>query len=58
VAEKDNGRISVFSTDGKFIYGFGCQNNPHHFNQPRGIAFDNEGHLYICDHGNNRIVVY
>jgi sugar lactone lactonase YvrE len=29
-----------------------------HFNDPQGIATDKAGNLYICDRGNNRVVVF
>jgi hypothetical protein len=29
-----------------------------HFKDPRGIAVDAEGRLYVCDRGNNRVVVF
>ena len=29
-----------------------------HFNQPRGIAFDNTGHLFVADRYNHRVQVY
>jgi tripartite motif-containing protein 2/3/tripartite motif-containing protein 71 len=59
VVEKGNNRVSVFSTDGELIRCFGsCGSNKDQFDSPRGITFDSEGRLYICDSGNNRIVVY
>ncbi|KPJ71188.1 MAG: hypothetical protein AMS14_09365, partial [Planctomycetes bacterium DG_20] len=29
-----------------------------HFNSPQGLAVDARGRLYVCDHGNNRVVVF
>jgi hypothetical protein len=29
-----------------------------HFNDPQGLAVDKDGRLYVCDHGNNRVVVF
>jgi tripartite motif-containing protein 2/3/tripartite motif-containing protein 71 len=59
IADWGNDRISVFTTDGKFVRCFGSKGiNKDQFQSPRGIATDSEGHLYICDFGNNRIVVY
>ncbi|MFC1479524.1 hypothetical protein ACFL6F_02905 [Planctomycetota bacterium] len=28
-----------------------------HFKDPQGLAFDSKGQLYICDRGNNRVVI-
>jgi len=28
-----------------------------HFNEPRGLACDRDGHLYVCDYGNDRLQV-
>jgi tripartite motif-containing protein 2/3/tripartite motif-containing protein 71 len=54
-----NHRVSVFSTDGKFIRCFGSDGiNKDQFDDPRGVTIDNEGCLYICDWDNNRLVVY
>ena len=29
-----------------------------HFSQPQGVAVDKAGNIYVCDHGNNRVVIY
>jgi len=33
-------------------------NDNYHFNDPRGLAFDNMGRLFVADTGNHRIQVY
>ena len=60
VGECGNYRVSVFTTDGTFVRSFGEKGaNEDQFNQPHiGMAFDKDGLLYICDHDNNRLVVY
>ena len=32
-------------------------NDNAHLNEPRGVAADGQGHLLVCDSGNNRVVV-
>jgi DNA-binding beta-propeller fold protein YncE len=29
-----------------------------HFNDPQGLAVDARGHLYVCDRGNNRVMIF
>ena len=59
VAEQGNHRASIFTTDGQFVSSFGEHGNKKdQFNSPLGITLDNEGYLYICDLGNNRLVMY
>jgi len=29
-----------------------------HFNDPQGLAVDRAGNLYVCDHGNGRVMVF
>jgi DNA-binding beta-propeller fold protein YncE len=65
VADTGNNRIQVFQvlssngTYGTFLRGwggFGTDNG--FFNQPRGIAVDQGGNVYVADTGNNRIQVF
>jgi plastocyanin len=59
VADTANNRIQVFSSNGTFFreWGqFGTDNG--FFNQPRGIAVDQGGNVYVADTGNNRIQVF
>ena len=59
VSEKKNHRISVFTSDGVFVSSFGREgSNIDQFNRPRGLTFDKEGFLYVCDRGNDRLVIY
>uniref|UniRef100_A0A1X7UHH6 SMP-30/Gluconolactonase/LRE-like region domain-containing protein n=1 Tax=Amphimedon queenslandica TaxID=400682 RepID=A0A1X7UHH6_AMPQE len=59
VSEGGNHRISVFTSDGVFVRKFGREgNNIDQFNNPYGLAFDKDGLLYVCDSGNDRLVVY
>jgi alpha-tubulin suppressor-like RCC1 family protein len=59
VSDSGNNRIQQFSTiNGAFITAFGT-NGPDvgEFNNPKGLAYDSIGSLYIVDSGNSRIVV-
>ena len=59
VVEWGNHRVSIFTTDGEFVSSFGERGNKKdQFLIPYGITLDNEGYLYICDYGNNRLVMY
>ena len=59
VVEWGNHRVSIFTTDGEFVSSFGGYGmGIDHFNIPYDITLDNEGYLYICDLGNNRLVMY
>uniref|UniRef100_A0A1X7U9G8 SMP-30/Gluconolactonase/LRE-like region domain-containing protein n=1 Tax=Amphimedon queenslandica TaxID=400682 RepID=A0A1X7U9G8_AMPQE len=59
VSESGNHRISVFTSDGVFVGNFGSKgSNIDQFNNPRELAFDKDGFLYVCDSGNGRLVVY
>ena len=59
VSEDDNHCISVFTSDGVFVSSFGSKgSNIDQFNGPRELTFNKDGFLYVCDYGNNRLVVY
>lgn len=51
VSEQDNNRVSVFSAaDGKFLY---CLGGRGLLQQPRGVAMDASGVLFVCNTGSN-----
>ena len=55
----ENNRISVFTSELKFMYCFGCYGSEDgNFDEPTGLAFDQSGHLYVCDSANHRIVIF
>ena len=59
VSEYGNHRISIFTSEGEFVSRFGKEGgNIDQFKNPKGLTFDKDGFLYICDFGNNRLVVY
>ena len=54
-----NSCISVFTSDGVFVSRFGSYgNNIDQFSAPVASTFNKDGFLYVCDHFNNRLVVY
>ena len=59
VAEKGNNRISIFLTSGAFITSFGRRGSGEgELRNPVGITTDQDGFLYVCDTGNDRIQVF
>jgi sugar lactone lactonase YvrE len=59
VADTYNHRIEVFAPDGTLVRNFGGQGNGlDQFYEPRGLAFDSQGNLYIADTWNARVVKY
>ena len=59
VTEYSNNRVSVFHTSGEFVRSFGKKGSGRsELNSPRGIAIDQDGFVFVCDEGNNRIQVF
>ena len=59
VAERDNHRVSIFTSQGKFVQSFGTKvTRPGEFNQPHGIAVDASGLVYVSDGLNNRVQIF
>lgn len=51
-----NHRIAVFTVDGKWVRNMGAPGSElGQFRFPYGLAEDNEGHLIVCEFGNNRV---
>jgi DNA-binding beta-propeller fold protein YncE len=58
VSDSGNNRIQTFDTTGSFLASFGQYGNGFgQLNQPKGLAYDARGVLYIIDSGNNRVGV-
>ncbi|MBS0202015.1 MAG: NHL repeat-containing protein [Planctomycetes bacterium] len=54
-----NDRVQFFETSGKYLFGItGTGLEGGDLLHPHGMAFDRNGHLYICDAGNQRIVKF
>ena len=59
VSDYGNHRIAVFQLSGEFLTSFGQKGRGRgEFNRPRGIVFDCDGFLYVCDWLNDRIQVF
>ena len=59
ITDTRNHRVLIYDTNGTQLYSFGTRGRrEREFNRPMGIAVDNSGNVYVCDSGNNRIVVY
>ena len=58
VGEHMNYRVSVFTSEGQFVTSFGSEGNgPGEFQEPKGLAVDKSGVLYVCD-SSNRIQLF
>lgn len=56
VAERGNRRIQRITSTGQFVMGWGTPGAGNgDFASPIGIAADAGGHVYVVDHGNNRV---
>lgn len=56
VTDACNHRICLFKTDGTFVRNMGsCGSGLGQFRFPYGLAEDKEGHLVVCEFGNNRV---
>jgi predicted membrane-bound mannosyltransferase/DNA-binding beta-propeller fold protein YncE len=50
-------RVLCFDPEGNFLYGWGSYGTAdNQFNLPSGIAFDQQGMLWVTDSGNNRLM--
>lgn len=56
VVDSGNSRIQVFRYDGTFVSM--VESGDDAMNQPRGIAVDQDGHVYVADRDNNCIKKY
>lgn len=54
-----NDRVQIFDTEGDYFLGItGTGEEGDSLLHPHGMAFDQAGHLYICDAGNQRILKF
>ena len=57
VADASNKKVSVFSTSGRFLHDLGTT-GPEPLQEPRQVAVDREGNLFVLDVGLGRILAY
>ena len=56
ITDACNHRIAVFTTEGKWVRNMGSTGSGlGEYRFPYGLAEDNEGHLIVCEFGNNRV---
>ena len=49
----------MFCTSGEFVHSFGKEGSDRgELKHPYGIAIDQDGFVFVCDIGNNRIQVF
>ena len=59
VTECCNHRVSMFCTSGEFVHSFGEEESDRsELKDPFGIAIDQDGFVFVCENGNNRIQVF
>ena len=59
ITDTNNNRVLIYDTNGTQLHSFGTRGSGEkEFNVPKGIAVDTSGNVYVCDSGNNRLVVY
>ena len=59
VTDIGNDNMSVFTKEGEFVASFGQRGNKiGDFSCPGGVCVDQDGFVYICDCGNNRIQIF
>lgn len=59
ISEASSHKVLVFRDGGTYLGEFGGYGNGMaEFSRPTGLAFDEQGKLYVADTDNNRIVIY
>ena len=57
VTDKIKHQVMVFTTEGKFLRSFVRRLGGKLVLDPRGLAADKSGNIYVCDHGSNEVLV-
>ena len=47
--------LQCFNENGLFLWRYGRRHGVERLTHPRGLCFDSQGRLFVCDHGNRRI---
>ena len=60
VANSGGNSVVVFTTEGDCVATLGrCKGSAQgNFNCPMGVFVDEDGYVYVCDTGNNRVQVF
>ena len=60
VSDFKNHRVQVFEKEtGTFVRSWGSEGaGPGQFRTPWGVAFSDEGQLWVCDYNNQRVQVF
>ena len=59
VSDLDSDQVNKYSLQGELLSFIGCHGDVDgQFNQPRGLAFNNDKLLYVVDGGNHRVQVF
>lgn len=60
VTEEQNDRVSVFRSNGIYETQFGNRGTVEQgsLNFPKGIFVDEDGFIYVCDHGNRHVKIF
>ena len=59
VCDKNNHRIQIFDSEGKFLSTFGSKGNGNgQLNGPVGITISSKGNVIVCDQFHNRIQIF
>ena len=58
VADRGNSRVSVFSSDGRFLYHIVGSSDKIQLKEPFGLAFDPSGNLHVVDYRLGCVVIF